>query len=151
MKKQKPLPQLSDLRGEWTSAMTHRLLPNTVLHGRASFEVLEGGRFLIVREHVDHPDFPDSSLAVIGGADKLHMHYFDSRGVVRILDASVRGRVWTFTRTKPDFSPLDFSQRLTWTLSEDGLSIAGLAEISEDGRTWQADLHVSYRRNPNAR
>src|SRR5205085_12048705 len=64
--------------------------------------------------------------------DELRMHYFDSRGVARILELTINDRVWTFARTKPDFSPLDFCQRLTWTLSADGQTITGLAEISED-------------------
>jgi hypothetical protein len=140
--------RLAILAGEWTTEMTHRLLPGTVLSGRSTFELLEGGKFLLQRETVDHPEFPDSSVALIGGAgeDDLRMHYFDSRGVVRILEARIDGPVWTFTRTKPDFSPLDFSQRLTWTLSEDGQTMSGLGEMSEDGETWQEDIHITYRR-----
>jgi hypothetical protein len=140
------LQALPPLAGEWTFEMTHRLLPEAALRGRSAFELLEGGRFLVLREHVDHPEFPDSSISVIGGSDDLRMHYFDSRGVARVLELTIDGRVWTFTRTKPDFSPLDFHQRLTWTLSEDGQTITGLAEMSEDGQTWQDDLHITYRR-----
>ena len=137
---------LGDLVGEWTHEMTHQALPGTVLRGASTFELLEGGKFLILREHVDHPEFPGSSLAVIGGEDGLRMHYFDSRGVVRILELSIDGRVWTFVRDKPDFSPLDFHQRLTWTVSEDGRSISALGEISQDGIEWEDDIHITYRR-----
>jgi hypothetical protein len=137
---------LRPLAGDWTYEMTHRLLPETVLSGRSTFELLEGGKFLVVREQVDHPEFPDSSVAVIGGADDLRMHYFDSRGVARVLELAIDRNVWTFTRNKPDFSPLDFHQRLTWTLSGDSQTITGLAEISEDGKTWEDDLHITYRR-----
>jgi hypothetical protein len=150
METEKRAPEpLAVLAGEWTTEMKHRLLPNTVLRGRSTFELLEGGKFLLQRERVDHPEFPDSSLALIGGAEDHdpRMHYFDSRGVVRIFDGTIDGRVWTFSRTKPDFSPLDFSQRLTWTLSEDGQTIIGLGEMSEDAETWQDDIHVTYRRS----
>jgi hypothetical protein len=142
------LGTLSVLVGEWTTEMTHRLLPDTVLHGRSTFELLAGGKFLLQREQVDHPEFPDASLAVIGGADDhdVRMHYFDSRGVVRILEVTILGHVWTFLRDKPDFSPLDFHQRLTWTLSEDERTLTGLGEISEDGENWQDDIHITYRR-----
>ncbi|MGH2738971.1 MAG: hypothetical protein ACRDH6_00585 [Actinomycetota bacterium] len=74
-------------------------------------------------------------------------HYFDSRGVARVFDLTIAGRVWTFTRAKPDFSPLDFHQRVTWTLSEDGQTIAGIGEMSEDGETWEDDLRITYRRS----
>ena len=137
---------LSVLAGEWTHEMTHQALPGTVLRGTSTFELLEGGKFLILREQVDHPEFPGSSLAVIGGPDELRMHYFDSRGVARLLEGSIDGPVWTFVRNKPDFSPLEFHQRLTWTLSEDGRSISGLGEISQDGTQWEDDIHITYRR-----
>ena len=142
-----PLEPLSELAGEWTYEMTHQALPGTVLRGASSFELLEGGKFLILRERVDHPEFPGSSLAVIGGDGDLRMHYFDSRGVVRILELSIDGRVWTFVRAKPDFSPLDFHQRLTWTVSEDARTISGLGEISQDGTKWEDDIHITYRRS----
>jgi hypothetical protein len=133
------------LVGEWTTELTHRLLPGTVLHGRASFELLHGGGFLIVREQVDHPKFPGASIAIVGGKD-LRMHYFDARGVARLFEGKVEGRAWSFTRTKPDFSALDFCQRITWRLSDDGQTITGLAEMAKDGGDWEDDLKVTYRR-----
>ena len=141
------LESLSALAGAWAYEMTHQALPGTVIPGASTFELLDGGKFLILRERVDHPEFPGSSLAVIGGDDDLRMHYFDSRGVVRILELSISGRVWTFVRDKPDFSPLDFHQRLTWTLSEDGQTIDGLGEISRDGEQWEEDIRITYRRS----
>ena len=136
---------LRPLAGDWAFEMTHRLLPETVLSGRSTFELLEGGKFLVLREQVDHPEFPDASLAVIGGAGDLRMHYFDSRGVTRVFELVIDRNVWTFTRNEPDFSPLDFHQRLTWTLGRDSQTITGLAEISDDGEKWEDDLHIAYR------
>jgi hypothetical protein len=49
-------------------------------------------------------------------------------------------------RNKPDFSSLEFHQRLTWTQSEDGHTIEGLAEVSDDGAHWEDDLRITYRR-----
>jgi hypothetical protein len=31
-------------------------------------------------------------------------------------------------------------------LSEDGQTMSGLGEMSEDGETWQEDIHITYRR-----
>ena len=45
---------------------------------------------------------------------------------------------------KPDFTPLDFSQRFTGTFSDDGKTIAGPWEISHDGKTWEHDFDLTY-------
>jgi hypothetical protein len=139
------LQALSTAVGEWTTEATHPMLPSTVAHGRSTFEWLEGERFLIARARSDHPDFPDS-ISIIGDTGGLRMHYFDSRGVARIYELTLDGRVWTFGRTAPDFSPLNFKQRLTWTFSDDGRTIRGTSRICEDDKTWEDDLQITYRR-----
>jgi hypothetical protein len=95
------LEHLEPLVGEWETEATHRLLPDTVVRGRSTFEWLEGGHFLISRESNEHPDFPDSisilGCAVPEGSDgsgdaggSCSMHTFDSRGYVRV-SAVARG------------------------------------------------------------
>ena len=101
------LEPLNRFVGSWVTEATHPALPNVVVHGTASFEWLEGQRFLILRSRNDHPDFPDS-ISIIGftdvdraGADagasaassgsRLCMHYFDSRGVFRVYEVNVDG------------------------------------------------------------
>jgi hypothetical protein len=140
------LQALSALVGEWTTEATHPIYPSTVVHGRSTFEWLEGERFLIVRARSDHPDFPDS-ISIIGDTGGLRMHYFDSRGVARIYEMTMDGRVWTFSRTAPDFSPLNFKQRLTWRFSDDGQTIRGTSQICEDDKSWEDDLQITYRRS----
>lgn len=87
------LAPLENLVGEWETEMTHVSFPDLTIHGKATFEWLEGGHFLLQRAQTDHPDFPDS-LAIIGEpsmelAGRSHIpltvQYFDSRGVHRIL------------------------------------------------------------------
>jgi hypothetical protein len=41
------LKPFSVLIGNWHTTGTHRLIPDTILHGRASFEWLENGAFLM--------------------------------------------------------------------------------------------------------
>src|SRR5438034_21202 len=88
------LGHLDVLVGEWETEATHSLLPGAVIHGRATFEWLEGGHFLIWRAQNDHPAVPNA-IALLGGGPSggeastdvdggLAMHYFDSRGVVRV-------------------------------------------------------------------
>jgi hypothetical protein len=136
---------LSALVGEWTTEATHPRYPSTVVRGRTAVEWLEGEKFLIARARSDHPDFPDS-ISIIGDTGGLRMHYFDSRGIARIYELTLDGRVWRFSRSAPDFSPLAFKQRLAWTFSEDGRTISGTSEISEHDDAWQDDLQITYRR-----
>jgi hypothetical protein len=48
--------------------------------------------------------------------------------------------VWTLLRETPDFTPLDFSQRLTGTFSDDGKTIAGRWESPTDASVWGHDF-----------
>ncbi|HEY2161173.1 MAG TPA: hypothetical protein VGH24_07705 [Solirubrobacteraceae bacterium] len=112
------------------------------------FEWLSGGRLLVQRVEIPVPVAPDS-LAVIGvhpETEGFLQHYFDSRGVVRLYEMSFDGRTWELTRTKPDFSPLDFSQRFTGVFSDDGGEIAGRWEAADDGESWELDFELFYRR-----
>ena len=91
------------LIGEWTIEMTHPMVEDTVVRGRATYEWLEGGRFLIQRAVNEHPDFPDS-LCVIGvmeGENDLSMQYFDSRGVHRVYAIGFDGRELTLETRRP--------------------------------------------------
>ncbi len=94
------------LIGEWTIEMTHPMLEDTVVRGRATYEWLEGGRFLIQRAANEHPDVPDS-LSVIGlmeGENDLSMQYFDSRGVHRIYVIGFDGTELTVARDAEGFA-----------------------------------------------
>ena len=127
--------------GEWTTEAKHPAFPDTVVHGHAAFEWLEGRRFLISRARNEHPDFPDS-ISIIGPADEgIAMHYFDSRGVHRIYLASFDEGVLRLSRDAPGFS-----QRFAGAVAEDGNTITGLWKLSEDNSTWNDDLAITYRR-----
>jgi hypothetical protein len=129
------------LVGTWTTEATHRMYPSMVVRGRSTFEWLEGKRFLIQRSVTDHPEFPDA-MAVFGVTDEqFSMHYFDSRGVYRVYAVSLSEGTLRFARDAPGFS-----QRFTGTFSDDGNTITGLAELSQDGSTWDDDLAITYRR-----
>lgn len=131
------------LIGEWTIEMTHPMLEDTVVRGRATYEWLEGGRFLIQRAVNDHPDFPDS-LCVIGvmeGENDLSMQYFDSRGVHRVYAIGFDGRELTLERDAPGFA-----QRGSAKLSDDGSTLAGVWQLNEDDQGYRDDLAFTYRR-----
>ena len=137
------LEPFETLIGEWTMEITHPMVEGTVIHGRATYEWLEGGRFLIQRAANDHPDFPDS-LSVIGvmeGESDLSMQYFDSRGVHRVYATGFDGKQLTLERDAPGFA-----QRLSAKLSDDGSTLAGVWELNRDDQGYRDDLAFTYRR-----
>jgi hypothetical protein len=149
---------LGKLVGSWTLEATHPALPGVVVHGTSVMEWLAGERFLIHRSHNDHADFPDSvsvigfmdndrvahagAHAVSGGGEvALRMHYFDSRGVFRVLDVDVDDAGFGFFRDAPGFS-----QRFRGTFTDGGKTINGLWELRQDDVTWHDDVRITYRR-----
>lgn len=129
------------LVGTWSLDARHPMLPGDEIRGEMTFEWLDGHRLLIQRSHYDHPDIPDA-IAVFGVInDQLAMHYYDSRGVHRIFTLNFVDRVLRYALTAPEFS-----QRLTLTVSGDGNTITGQAEMSRDGAGWQDDLAITYQR-----
>ena len=138
------LQPLSILSGNWTTTGSHALIPGVALHGRASFEWLENGAFLMWRSEIDEPGIP-SAIAIFGSddnADHFFVLYFDERGVSRKLHATLRDNVWKMWRDAPGFS-----QRFTGTITDDGKTIIGVSELSRDDATWQKDLELTYKRD----
>jgi hypothetical protein len=129
------------LVGRWTTEATHPALPDTVVHGEATFEWLADQQFLLQRAHHDHPDIPDA-LTVTGTLDGTpSMHYFDPRGVHRTFEADITDTTWRYWNDTPDFA-----QRFTGTFTDDD-TITGEVELSRDNcTTWNHDLAITYRR-----
>jgi hypothetical protein len=131
------------LIGHWNTTGTHALIPDTILHGRASFEWLEGGAFLLMRSEINEPDIP-SGIAIIGSDDSAKEYFmllFDERGVSRKYEVTLRGNVWKWWRNVPGFS-----QRYEGTIVDGGNTIIGKGELSKDSLSWEADLDLTYRR-----
>jgi hypothetical protein len=134
------LEALNALVGTWFISMTHVDLPDTV-HGQKTFGWLEGGYFLVEHSHFNHPDVPDS-ISMIGVADSsggLSEHYFDSRGVLRVMKMSLSAGIWKVWRDAPGFS-----QRFTGKFNDDGNIIEVSGELSKDGVNWQHDFTHTY-------
>ncbi|MBA3823789.1 MAG: hypothetical protein H0X24_07785 [Ktedonobacterales bacterium] len=142
-----PNPKLEPLRvlvGEWNMIGTHRLVPNTTLHGHTSFSWFEGGAFLLMRSEIGEDVGIPSNIAIFGSddvADTYSMLYFDARGVSRKFEVTLQGNTWHHWRNAPGFS-----QRFTGTFADDEQTIIGLWELSEDDVTWQRDLELTYTR-----
>ncbi len=119
------------------------MFPDTVVHGRASFEWLENGAFLMMRTEVDEPGIP-SGISIFGSDDTAgayFMLYFDERGVSRKFEVTLHDNVWKMWRDAPGFS-----QRFTGTIAEGDQTIVGVWDLSQDDSTWVKDLELTYRR-----
>ncbi len=137
------LQPFSVLIGTWTTTGTHGLVPDTTLHGRTSFEWLEGGAFLMMRSEIDDPRFP-TGIAILASDDSEGEYYmltFDERGVSRKYEMTLRDNLWKWWRYTPGFS-----QRYEFLIVDDGNTIIGKGELSKDGKTWEKDLDLTYTR-----
>lgn len=137
------LEPFSVLIGEWETVGKHRLLPDTTLHGRTSFEWLEGGAFMMMRSEMDDPNIP-TAIAVLASDDALGTYFmltFDERGISRKHEMTLRDNVWNYWRDAPGFS-----QRFTGTFTDEGNTITGVSELSEDDSSWKRDLELTYTR-----
>jgi hypothetical protein len=143
------LERLGPFVGEWGIEATFPGAQSAGMAGRVVFEWMLGGRFLVQRSEVSHPDAPDS-VAIIGpdpGGETYTYHYFDSRGVVRVYAMTFRDGLWTLLRDTPDFTPLSFSQRFTGTFADDGTAIHGQWEkTSGEGTSWELDFDLTFTR-----
>jgi hypothetical protein len=141
-----PNPSLDALKfliGEWTTEGTHPLVPNKVLHGESSFRWIEGGAFLTWYSRIDMEGFP-SGIAIFGSDDatkEIFMLYFDDRKVSRKYNVSIKDNVIAWWRDAPNFS-----QRYSWTLADNGNTMVGKGELNKDGKTWEPDLNLTYKR-----
>jgi hypothetical protein len=137
------LRALEAVVGSWDTVGTHPYLPGKTLHGRATFEWIEGGAFLLMRSEINEPGIP-SGIAIFGSDNatgEFYMLYFDERGVSRKFDISIERNVVRWQRNSPDFS-----QRIVLIVADDGKSIVSKGEMSENGGAWEPDLELTYSR-----
>lgn len=143
------LERLDAFVGEWEMTMT--IDGQTVSGGRAMFDWIEGGTFLVYRGKAgDTSDLPsemveNSPLPTISiiGVDDSHgqftMLYSDARGVFRVYQMTLSDGEWELWREAPGFS-----QRFTGAFNDDGDRITGNWEKSEDGTDWEHDFDLTY-------
>ncbi|MFI7399630.1 hypothetical protein ACIBW9_03910 [Streptomyces sp. NPDC049541] len=144
--RQEALKRLDVLVGEWVVEAEFPGLE--VPPGHSVFEWALDGQFLIQRTQAPNPA-PDSMaiIAVDPETGGYTQHYYDSRGVVRLYAMTFADGIWQLLRNTPDFSPLNFRQRYSAQVGEDGNTIRGVWEMwRDDSDGWQQDFPLSYRR-----
>ena len=134
---------LDFLVGAWELSGENPVQTAKPPRGEVSFEWLTPGSFLVERWTIDLPEFPDG-IAILGpnpDTGGLAQFYFDSRGVARVYDMTVAEGVWTLSR-----QGAPFDQRYVGQVSDDGNTISGAWERSDDGTTWEHDFNLTYTR-----
>jgi hypothetical protein len=140
------LVDLEILPGEWDVELSNAEFlpsPDDVAHGHATFEWIEDGALLVMRQS-EYSGNPPSARWVIG-RDESGPHYkvlySDNRGVSRVYEMSFSVGDWRMWRNNPGFS-----QRFEGRVSPDRKKITSHWEKSFDGSTWEHDFDVSYTR-----
>jgi hypothetical protein len=119
--------------------------------GRATFEWIEDGAFILGRSYAEWTDpgwienAPVSTQSVMGFDDttfEVTQLYADSRGVFRTYVGTLTDDEWRLERAAPDFH-----QRFVGTFRDDGRTIEGRWEASPDGTTWELDFPIIYRKS----
>ena len=131
------LEQLDVLVGEWTSASGKY----SEGRGHTTVAPTEDGKFMRITSREEDARFPESTQLV--GADESRdictVLYYDARGVHRVYSMSFVDRVWKMWRDAPGFN-----QRYIGRISDDGKTITGQWELSEDGKSWKVDFDLTY-------
>jgi hypothetical protein len=119
--------------------------------GRATFEWIEDGAFILGRSYAEWTDpgwiesAPVSTQSVMGFDDttfEVTQLYADSRGVFRIYVGTLTDDEWRLERAAPEFH-----QRFVGAFRDDGRTIDGRWEASPDGTTWELDFPIIYRKS----
>ena len=136
------LEPLAFLIGDWRTMGTHPVVPGKRLTGRTTFHWHEGGAFLIMRNEVDEPGFPDG-VAIFGsdGGGGFRMIYFDERGVSRVFEVEAGEGTVTWHRADPQLA-----QSVTVTANERGDRLVSKGRMSENGGLWKDDLSQEFER-----
>jgi hypothetical protein len=118
--------------------------------GRASFEWIEDGAFLLERSQAEWTDpgwaenAPVSTQSILGFDDttfEVTQLYADDRGVFRVYRGTLTDDEWRLERAAPEFH-----QRFVGAFRDDGRTIKGRWEWSPDGAAWELDFPITYRK-----
>ena len=139
------LKRLEVLAGEWEMELSKSSFlpdPNTIVKGSVTFEWLEEGDFLVMRQGRKNESMWANWL--IGRDEESQDYtvlYIDNRRVSRVYEMSFEKEVWKIWRNAPGFS-----QRFAGMISKDKNNIKAYWEKSADGKNWEHDFDKVFKR-----
>lgn len=137
------LRDLHPLVGTWKIEVQFPGPASTTAQGTATIAWSEDRAFLAIRSSMAW-EGPGRTVAVVGRDDQgsnYSVLYADDRGVSRVYQMSYANGIWRQWREAPSFW-----QRFTGELDATGAVITAMWENSPDGREWQKDFDLTYRR-----
>ena len=146
------MKQFEPLMGEWRAEGEIPIDPPMKVSGEAKLERL--GEFIVFSSSAEPAEVPDA-ISIIGGAPEgkpQPMHYFDSRGVMRLYLTALEGSTWKIWRAPgEDWNGPQgpgFNQRFIGEISADGKTIKARWERGRgDARDeWELDFPINYFR-----
>ncbi len=142
-------PALKDLEvftGQWTAEISNAsFLPDLsmTLQSTASFEWLNDGDFLIFQQGTKNDKTPWATWLIGHDQDSpdYTILYIDDRSFSRVYEMSFKNDTWKIWRNAPNFI-----QSFEGKLSEDKNTITGAWDKSTDGKKWEHDFDLVYKR-----
>jgi hypothetical protein len=140
-------PALKDLEvfvGQWTTEISNAsFLPDlsATLQSRASFEWFEDGEFLVLRQGTKETAHATWLTGHDQESPNYTVLYFDDRHFSRVYEMSFEGDTWKIWRNAHKFV-----QSFEGKLSKDKNTITGAWGKSSDGKKWEHDFDLVYKR-----
>jgi len=141
-----PLEELEALIGDWDMELSNASFlpdPKTMIRGSASFEWIEDGDYLVIRQGKKEAG-ANYSTWIIGrdeSSSNYTILYSDDRSVSRVYEMTLKNGAWKIWRNSPTFY-----QRFEGKISKDKNNIDAYWEKSIDGKTWEHDFDIKYIR-----
>lgn len=147
------IEHLNILVGNWEMEASKDEIP--LARAKTNFKWFENGAFLIQHSEAESPlpttpqiwidNNPNPLVVVIGLDDDSGLFYYvyaDRRNVRRVYQMSLEDGVWKIWGK----AAAQFFQRFEGKFSADNNIIIGKWERSTDGKNWELDFDVKYKR-----
>ena len=137
------LKKLEPLIGEWALEAIPPGGEPWPGEAHASIEWHESRSFVVMRSRADLPAAPNT-ISIIGcdaANGTYYQLYSDDRGVCRVYEMTIDESEWRLWREGEPFA-----QRFTGRFDDGGNTIAGRWELAEDGKSFETDFELIYRR-----
>ena len=133
---------LTPFIGTWQTTGATRATasePSQQIEAVDSYEWLQGGYFILHHIESKKP-MAFKGLEIIGRDESgnYFLHHYDSMGGRVVSKGEMSGRCWHITSQ---------SERFTGTISEDGRTITGSWDRSNDGKAWTPWMDITLRKS----
>ncbi len=139
--------RLDALVGDWE--MRAEVDGDVTMRGTSTIAWIEDGAFLVHRsdshdmspDWTAHSPFPATAIVALDDQSATFTYsYADARGVCRVYTMALDDGRWTLSGR----AGTAFFQRFEGTFDEDGATIRGHWDRSDDGDAWERDFDVTY-------